>query len=80
LILFEGIFVKREEAILLMNELMQNCPKLESIFLCLVPPSESKFGGYQVHLRTSMDAETRRCVTGVAEKHGLMIEEGKSED
>ncbi len=72
--------MKREEAISLMNELMQNCPKLNSIFLCLVPPSESKFGGYQVHLRISMDEETRRSVTDVVEKHGLMIEESTSED
>ena len=74
----------RSEAISLIDELLKNCPKLDDVFLCLVPPKLADFGsitqGYQVHMRISMDEETEACVQGIIDFRGLVFEKDVSRE
>ena len=69
--------MKRDEAISTMKELLENCGKLDNIFMCLTPPSTSPpiQQGYQIHLRIAMDGETEECVKKITQKHSLSFEE-----
>jgi len=75
--------MKRDEAIFLLDELLKTCPKLDHVFLCLVPPTAVKsiqVGGYQIHMRIEMDKETEKCVRRITDIHGLMVEKSKAEE
>ena len=70
-----GIYLKREEAILVLKELFEKCTNLDGHYLELLPPDASKrmSGGYQIQIKATLDEETRNCMQDVLMKNHLTI-------
>jgi hypothetical protein len=80
-----GIFLKREEAVAIINELLSSCKGMDEIYLCMIPPKgESPIAalGYQVHVRKSgnVPSETQKCISDITNRHNLEFEEIKDEE
>jgi hypothetical protein len=67
--------LKREEAILVLKELFENCTNLDGHYLEVIPPNASTrmSGGYQIEIRATMDEETRTCMQDILMKNHLTI-------
>jgi hypothetical protein len=77
--------LNRDEAVLVISELLQICAKMDDVYLCMVPPTASTpiaTGGYQIHIKTtpSFDKETETCIDTVTKKHQLSAQEIKEEE
>jgi hypothetical protein len=70
-----GIYLKREEAILVLKELFEKCTNLDGHYLELLPPNASSrmSGGYQIQIKANLDEETRTCMQDVLMKNHLTI-------
>ncbi len=70
-----GVFLKREEAILVLKELFEKCSTLDGHYLEILPPNASSAlsGGYQVVIKTTLDEETRNCMQDILVKYHLTI-------
>ena len=66
--------MKREEAILVLKELLDNCVGLDDHYLELVPPSTSTpiTAGYQIIIRNVLDKETINCIQGILMKYSFL--------
>jgi hypothetical protein len=73
--MFYGVFLKREEAIIVLKELFEKCTTLDGHYLEILPPnaSSSMSSGYQVVIKTALDEETRNCMQDVLIKYHLTI-------
>jgi hypothetical protein len=76
--------LKKDEAVLIIKEMLENCNKLEGVFLCMVPPTGSipiTSLGYQIHLKSPLilDSEITKCLEELSKKHNLSIQENKNE-
>ena len=67
--------LKREEAIIVLKELFDQCTTLEGHYLELLPPDASNLlsGGYQIVIKTTLDEVTRNCMQDVLIKYHLTI-------
>jgi hypothetical protein len=79
------LFVNRDEAVLIIQELLQTCTAMDDVYLCMVPPTANTpiaSGGYQIHLKTmpSFDKETTDCIESITKKHKLAAQEIKEEE
>jgi hypothetical protein len=73
-----GIVLKREEAISVLKELLDNCRGLDGHYLELSSPnvSSSTMGGYQITIKTALDEETKKCIQEILIKHQLTYQAG----
>jgi hypothetical protein len=73
-----GIALKREEAILVLKELLDGCRGLDGHYLELEPPSASSstVGGYQIIIKLALDVETQKCILDILKKHQLTYQTG----
>jgi hypothetical protein len=60
--LFLVLFLKREEAILILKELFEKCTDMDGRYMSLVPPTsvEPIAHGYQIHIRAGLDILTEK--------------------
>jgi hypothetical protein len=70
-----GIYLKREEAILVLKALFEKCTNLDGHYLELLPPNASSrmSGGYQIKIKATLDEETRTCMQDILMKNHLTI-------
>jgi hypothetical protein len=67
--------LKREDAIVILTELLDGCGGLDGHNLELAPPTSAK-GGYQIVIRGILDEKTRSCIQAVIAKHELASQTG----
>ncbi len=67
--------MKREEAILVLKELFEECTNLDGHYLELLPPNATTkmSGGYQIQIKATLDEETRDCMQDILMKNHLTI-------
>jgi hypothetical protein len=73
-----GIGLKREEAIAVLKELLDNCKGLDGRSLELTSsstPSETG-GGYQIIIRGILDGETKKRIQNILAEHQLTYQMG----
>jgi hypothetical protein len=70
--------VEREEAILVLTELLANCTGLDGRSIELAPPnsSASMVGSYQIIIKGILDPETKQHIQNVTAKHQLTTQTG----
>jgi len=68
-----GIVLKREEAIVVLKELLDYCQGLDAHSLELAPTnlSEAKLGGYQIIIRGILDEEDKKRIQDILARHQL---------
>jgi hypothetical protein len=75
-------FLKREEAIKVLTDFLCDCPNVDGNWVALIPPSDSSnlSHGYQVHLKTPLDFETRTLIRKILKRYGLSLMYKAEED
>lgn len=69
--------MKREEAISVLKELLDNCKGLDGHYLELSSSNASPtMGGYQITIKTALDEETKKCIQEILMKHQLTYQAG----
>lgn len=70
--------MKREEAISVLKELLDNCLGLDGHSLELASPSASTStaGGYQIIIKPALDEETQKRIQTILTKHQLSYQTG----
>ena len=70
--------MKRDEATLVIKELLDNCRGLDghSLTLTLANASSAAVGGYQIVIGGSLDEETKRRIQTLAVQHQLACQIG----
>jgi hypothetical protein len=71
--------LKRHEAVTCLKEIANNCSNMspDSVTLYNSKPDDSLSTGYQVHIKTVLDDETKQQLQNIAEKHSLALKEEK---
>ena len=73
--------MKRNEAVTFLKEITNTCESMspDSVTLFRSKMDDQDSVGYQVHIKTVLDSETKQQVRNIAEKHSLALreEEGK---
>ncbi len=63
----------RREAVVILLEILDACPRIDGDTIALI--SSSSLGavakGYQIHITTTVNDETSRCLNAILEKHKL---------
>jgi hypothetical protein len=72
---FLGIVLKREEAILVLKELLDSCMDLDGHSLELAPPNVPN-SGYQIIIKGILDQETKQHIQNITTKHQLTTQTG----
>jgi hypothetical protein len=70
-----GIVLKRQEAILILKELLDNCTGLDGRSLELIAPN-SPACGYQIIIKGILDQETKQHTQNIIVKHQLTSQSG----
>lgn len=72
------IVLKREEAILVLKELLDSCNGLDGHYLELASPNApmSMMGGYQIIIGKALDEKPKNCIQGVLMKYQLTYQIG----
>ena len=72
--------MKREEAISVLKELLDNCKGLDGHYLELSSSNASSpmMGGYQITIKTALDEETKKCIQEILKKHQLTYQAGST--
>ena len=70
--------MKREEAVSVLKELLDNCNGLDGHSLELAPPNAPTpmMDGYQTIIRKVLDEKTKNCIQGILIKHQLTYQTG----
>jgi hypothetical protein len=70
--------LRREKAISVLKELLDNCKGLDGHYFELAPPnaSTSTEEGYQIIIRTAIDQETKKRIQDILMKHQLTYQTG----
>jgi hypothetical protein len=70
--------LRREEAISVLQELLENCTGLDEHYFELAPPNiaTSTKVGYQIIIKGPLDQETRKCIQEILMKHQLAYQAG----
>jgi hypothetical protein len=67
-----------EEALEILKETFEKCPRLDGSPVCLMPPSASGallgYRGYQIHINADLDEETKRHVVDILLKYQVDYE------
>ena len=71
--------MKRHEAVTCLKEITSTCTNMspDSITLFNSRPDDPDSTGYQVHIKTVLDNETKQRLQNIAEKHSLALKEEK---
>jgi hypothetical protein len=69
------VILKREEAVIILKELIDSCPGLDGHALEIVPPNTPN-GGYQIFIIKALDEATKKSVIEIVTKHGLAYQSG----
>jgi hypothetical protein len=69
------IALKREEAVAVLKELIDNCSGLDGHPLEIEPPNTPN-GGYQIFIIKALDEATKKQVTEIVSRHGLAYQSG----
>jgi hypothetical protein len=69
------IRLKREEAVTVLKELIDNCSGLDGHALEIMPPNTPN-GGYQIFIIKALDEATKKSVIQVVSGHGLAYQSG----
>jgi hypothetical protein len=71
--------MKRNEAITCLKEITNTCTNmsLDSITLFNSKPDDPQSTGYQMHIKTVLDNETKQRLQNIAKKHSLALREEK---
>jgi hypothetical protein len=69
------IGLKREDAVTVLKELIDNCPGLDGHALEIVPPN-SPDGGYQIFIIKALDEATKKSVIKIVNGHELAYQSG----
>jgi hypothetical protein len=73
--------MKRHEAVTFLKEITNTCGSMspDSVTLFRSKMDDQDSVGYQVHIKTVLDSETKQQVRNIAEKYSLALreEEGK---
>jgi hypothetical protein len=64
--------LKRDEAILILKELLEKCQGLDNHNLEITNPTS----GYQIIIRGILDAETKQHIENIAAQHQLLTQTG----
>ncbi len=74
--------MKRDEAILVVKELFDNCTYLDGKFLSIVAPTsiEPTPSGYQIHIKANLDSLIEACIRETLDRHDLTMQAFKSEE
>jgi hypothetical protein len=69
--------MKRNEAVTCLKEITITCTNMspDSITLFNSKPDDLDSTGYQVHIKTVLDNETKQRLQNIAEKHSLALRE-----
>ena len=70
--------MRREKAISVLKELLDNCTGLDGHYFELSPantPTSTK-EGYQIIIKTALDQETKNCIQDILIKHQLTYQIG----
>jgi hypothetical protein len=67
--------VKREEAVSVLKELLDNCRSLDGHSLELASPN-APTSGYQIIIKGALDEETKNQIQDISKKHQLSIQVG----
>ena len=70
--------MRREEAISVLKELLDNCTGLDGHYFELAPPSAptSTKEGYQIIIKATLGQETKKCIQDILTKHQLTYQTG----
>lgn len=70
--------MKREKAILVLKELLDNCTGLDGHYFELSPPygSAPSLEGYRIVIHASVDKKTKEKIQTILVKHELAYQEG----
>jgi hypothetical protein len=68
------IVLKRDEAVLVLKELLDGCSSIDGHSLELSPPSP--VGGYQIIVKGALDEPTKKFIIDLASKHQLTCQLG----
>ena len=70
--------MKREEAISVLKELLDNCKGLDEHYFELSPPYTPApiVGGYQIIINKTLDEKTKDCVQAILMKYQLAYQTG----
>ena len=71
--------MKRNEAVICLKEINLTCQNMSPDAVALVnsKPNDQTSVGYQVHIQTVLDRETKRQIQGIADKRCLALREEK---
>jgi hypothetical protein len=74
--------LKREEAVNLLQEIIQHCTSFESYFVALMPPDSDDLlsHGYQLHIKGIIAQANIDCIVPIVEKYKLAIENEPQKD
>jgi hypothetical protein len=67
--------VNRNEAVLVLKEMFEECTLVHGHYLALMPPNAAGLlsHGYQIHLKIPIDEKTRECMERVAKKYDCAL-------
>jgi hypothetical protein len=70
--------LRREEAISVLKELLDNCIGLDGHYFELASPNAptATKGGYQIIIKGAFDQETKKCIQDILMKHQLTYQVG----
>jgi hypothetical protein len=71
--------MKRHEAVTCLREINNSCRQMSPDAIALVnsPTGDQLSTGYQVHIQTILDSETKSQIQSIAQKHSLAMKEEK---
>lgn len=77
-----AIFLKREEAVSVLKEIIDKCQMCDGTWVALMPPNSRNMlsQGYQVHMKFPLDETALACISRILEKNKLaMINKNNNE-
>jgi hypothetical protein len=67
--------MEKDEAVAFLKEITNACGSMSPDSVTLLHSTDDQ--GYQVHIKTVLDSETRQQMRNIAEKHSLALKEEK---
>jgi hypothetical protein len=78
-------FLKRDEALSVIQELLSTCQSLDEIYMCIIPPSATDTPivsfGYQIHIKktSAYNEGIQKCIEEVTNRHQLSYLDAREE-
>ena len=70
--------MNRHEAVAFLKEIINTCENMSPDSVALIHSMDDQNStGYQVHIKTVLDSETKQQLRNIAEKHNLVLKEEK---